>query len=234
MLQTILKNVQVAETEKNLVCQDTGLAVYYCSVGEHFPLHPARIYAALPGAELTVTDVGLNPRRTALILCDMWDDHWCKSAARRVTEMAGPMNAVVKAARARGLALPDVHHFEAVPGHGLKVHVGQRSVLIGNRKLLIDYSISGKLDHSFVFPFNPDADVILPFIAIELRGKDKVRVSPRVMIAEDFSYFQEQVPGVFFFVGVTPLDVRAARAAGMPVVRYDCRCAQTCSRPVCQ
>ncbi len=54
---------------------------------------------------------------------------------------------------------------------------GFRSVkYIGTRKLLIDYSISGKLDHSFVFPFNPDADVILPFIAIELRGKDKLRV----------------------------------------------------------
>ena len=39
-------------------------------------------------------------RRTALIICDMWDDHWCKSAARRVAELAGPMNEVVKAARA--------------------------------------------------------------------------------------------------------------------------------------
>ena len=47
VLQTILKNVTVAEEEKNLVCQDTGIAVYYCKVGEHFPLHPARIYAAL-------------------------------------------------------------------------------------------------------------------------------------------------------------------------------------------
>ena len=47
VLQTILKNVTVAEDEKNLVCQDTGIAVYYCKVGEHFPLHPARIYAAL-------------------------------------------------------------------------------------------------------------------------------------------------------------------------------------------
>jgi fumarate hydratase subunit alpha/L(+)-tartrate dehydratase alpha subunit len=47
VLQTILRNVNVAEEEKNLVCQDTGLAVYYCSVGERFPLHPARIYAAL-------------------------------------------------------------------------------------------------------------------------------------------------------------------------------------------
>ena len=47
VLQTILRNVTVAEDEKNLVCQDTGIAVYYCQVGEHFPLHPARIYAAL-------------------------------------------------------------------------------------------------------------------------------------------------------------------------------------------
>ena len=47
VLQTILRNVQVAEDEKNLVCQDTGIAVYYCRVGEHFPLHPVRIYEAL-------------------------------------------------------------------------------------------------------------------------------------------------------------------------------------------
>ena len=41
--------------------------------------------------------------RTALIICDMWDDHWCKSAARRVGEMAGPMNEVVKKARSKGI-----------------------------------------------------------------------------------------------------------------------------------
>ncbi len=44
-----------------------------------------------------------NPKETALIICDMWDDHWCKSAARRVTELAGPMNEVVNAARAKGV-----------------------------------------------------------------------------------------------------------------------------------
>ena len=40
-----------------------------------------------------------NPRQTALIVCDMWDDHWCRSAARRVGELAGPMNEVIKTAR---------------------------------------------------------------------------------------------------------------------------------------
>src|SRR6187431_2937897 len=44
-----------------------------------------------------------EPKKTALIICDMWDDHWCKSAARRVGEMAGPLNAVVKAARTQGV-----------------------------------------------------------------------------------------------------------------------------------
>jgi tartrate/fumarate subfamily iron-sulfur-dependent hydro-lyase alpha chain len=48
VLDTIIRNIKVAdETEKTLVCQDTGIAVYYCRVGEHFPLHPARIYEAL-------------------------------------------------------------------------------------------------------------------------------------------------------------------------------------------
>jgi len=47
VLNTILKNVAVADEQKNLVCQDTGIPVYYCRVGEHFPLHPARIYVAL-------------------------------------------------------------------------------------------------------------------------------------------------------------------------------------------
>ena len=41
--------------------------------------------------------------KTALIICDMWDDHWCKSAARRVGEMAGPMNEMVNAAREKGV-----------------------------------------------------------------------------------------------------------------------------------
>jgi tartrate/fumarate subfamily iron-sulfur-dependent hydro-lyase alpha chain len=47
VLETIHRNVEVADGEKNLVCQDTGIAVYHARVGEHFPLHPARIYEAL-------------------------------------------------------------------------------------------------------------------------------------------------------------------------------------------
>src|SRR5581483_10051925 len=37
VLNTIVKNVAVADEQNNLVCQDTGIAVYTCRVGEHFP-----------------------------------------------------------------------------------------------------------------------------------------------------------------------------------------------------
>lgn len=40
--------------------------------------------------------------KTAVIVCDMWDDHYCPSAAARVREMAPRMNEVLKAARNKG------------------------------------------------------------------------------------------------------------------------------------
>ena len=47
--------------------------------------------------------VNWAPKKTVLIICDMWDDHWCKGAARRVVEMAGPLNEVVRTARSKGV-----------------------------------------------------------------------------------------------------------------------------------
>jgi tartrate/fumarate subfamily iron-sulfur-dependent hydro-lyase alpha chain len=47
ILETINTNVAVADERKNLVCQDTGIAVFYVRVGERFGLHPARIEQAL-------------------------------------------------------------------------------------------------------------------------------------------------------------------------------------------
>lgn len=42
---------------------------------------------------------------TALLVCDMWDDHWCPSAARRGAALAQRMNPVIAAARARGVQI---------------------------------------------------------------------------------------------------------------------------------
>lgn len=44
-----------------------------------------------------------KPGETCVVVCDMWDDHWCRRAAGRVAEMAPRMNAFLKAARAKGM-----------------------------------------------------------------------------------------------------------------------------------
>ena len=46
-----------------------------------------------------------NPSETAIIICDMWDTHWCKGAAERVAEMAPFMNNVISIARDRGILI---------------------------------------------------------------------------------------------------------------------------------
>ena len=40
--------------------------------------------------------------KTALVVCDMWDKHWCPESTARVAELAPRVNAVAAAARARG------------------------------------------------------------------------------------------------------------------------------------
>ena len=44
-----------------------------------------------------------DPNETAIIICDMWNQHWCKGATDRVAELAPVMNQVVAAARAKGV-----------------------------------------------------------------------------------------------------------------------------------
>lgn len=41
--------------------------------------------------------------KTAIVVCDMWDQHWCQGATRRVGQMAPRMNKVLHAARRAGV-----------------------------------------------------------------------------------------------------------------------------------
>ena len=58
--------------------------------------------------------------KTAIIVCDMWDDHWCKSASRRVGELAGPMNRVLETARQRGVFIIHAPSTTVAPYKGTK------------------------------------------------------------------------------------------------------------------
>ena len=46
-----------------------------------------------------------NPAQTCVVICDMWDRHWCKGATARVREMAPHMNQLVTNLRDRGVLI---------------------------------------------------------------------------------------------------------------------------------
>src|SRR5438445_12305001 len=65
----------------------------------------SRIHSSTDTNEWRVVEkpVTWDPKKTALVICDMWDKHWCKGATERVAEMAPRMNQVVSEARKRGV-----------------------------------------------------------------------------------------------------------------------------------
>jgi len=59
-----------------------------------FTLHARRLHDG--------TTVQWKPSETAVIICDMWDAHWCRSATRRCGELAPRIDRFAKAARQAG------------------------------------------------------------------------------------------------------------------------------------
>lgn len=47
-------------------------------------------------------DATWEAKKTAVVICDMWDKHWCDNSTARVAEMAPRMNELVVEARKRG------------------------------------------------------------------------------------------------------------------------------------
>jgi nicotinamidase-related amidase len=45
------------------------------------------------------------PERSAFILCDIWDDHWCKEASKRCDVIAQAVAPLVEAARKQGVTI---------------------------------------------------------------------------------------------------------------------------------
>jgi len=46
-----------------------------------------------------------DPKQTAIIICDMWNQHWCKGATSRVGELAPRMNEIARKARNKGVLI---------------------------------------------------------------------------------------------------------------------------------
>ena len=65
---------------------------------------------------------------------------WLVASAEQPSEH--PLaKAIVEHAKQRGLKLAEPTAFEAIPGHGLRATVDERTVLVGNRELMCDSNI---------------------------------------------------------------------------------------------
>ena len=96
VLDIMLQNIDVAEGDQNLVCQDTGTVVFWLEVGEDCPLSMGRVAAAVKkGTERATLEHPLRP-----------------NAVHPVTRQNTMTNT--------GRHVP-VLHFEFVPGDGLKL-----------------------------------------------------------------------------------------------------------------
>ncbi len=101
------------------------------------------------------------------------------SGMRSSEEDAKPENreAAAQAAKERATKAAEQETKNREIATALAKEAGYRSVsYVGKGKFLIDYAISGTLSHSFVFPYNSDAEAVFPFIAIEVRQGNVVRV----------------------------------------------------------
>ena len=59
-----------------------------------------------PGTSRTSEKIlSWDSAHTAVIICDMWNRHWCRGATRRVGELAPAMNQTIAAARAKGILI---------------------------------------------------------------------------------------------------------------------------------
>ena len=67
--------------------------------------HREAVTKASEGSKTVNKTIEWSPQKTALIVVDMWDDHWCEGRPKRVEEMAGPMNKLIAEARNRGVLI---------------------------------------------------------------------------------------------------------------------------------
>jgi hypothetical protein len=69
-------------------------------------LHARRHVETQPGSKNfrpQFETLAWDGRKTAIVVCDMWDKHWCPASTARVGEMAPRMNEVLVAARKKGV-----------------------------------------------------------------------------------------------------------------------------------
>lgn len=83
-----------------------------------------------------------KPKVTDLITNNLSSEDILILAASAEKASEHPLGeAIVKAAEDKGFVLKSIREFDAIPGHGIKVIIDEKEVLLGNKKLMIDKKI---------------------------------------------------------------------------------------------
>src|SRR5213593_866343 len=100
---------------KRICCFATGVLTLACAVSADRKEHTVKLSLNLRSRVETpagssqwkeVTRLQEFPaRETAILICDMWNQHWCRSATRRCDAIAQKVAPVIETARARGVTI---------------------------------------------------------------------------------------------------------------------------------
>jgi len=84
-------------------------------------------------------------KKTAVIICDMWDNHWCKGAAARVKEMAPRMNDLLNHLREIGCVIihcpsDTMSYYETAPQRINTLNLAEKGAITVNEtnRLMIE------------------------------------------------------------------------------------------------
>ena len=179
------------------------VAFLYCGGAATEPAESFALSARSRAADGSTSEQNLRwePSESAIVVCDMWDRHWCDSATMRVGEMAPRMNDVLAAARELGVRV--VHAPSSVVGYYEATPFRQRILAAPTVeppvpinpwcnlepdkeiKLPIDDSDGGCDDESPVESYTAWSK---QHAAIKMMGEDVVSDDGR----EVFNYFRQQ------------------------------------------
>jgi len=116
-------------------------AATFATAAETLSLVTRRRVADKAGAFHIVQErVEWDASKTAAIVCDMWDRHWCQGATRRVGQMVPAMNALLTQAREKGVLI--VHAPSSTMGH-YKDHPARKRALAAPRAKDLPAKIGG-------------------------------------------------------------------------------------------
>ena len=106
-----------------------GISLTTCLAADpdHLSLKGRRLVADSANTQrwdVVETPLNWDTRHTAAVICDMWDQHWCKGATARVGEMAPRMNQLIGELRKRGVFIihcpsSTLKFYENTPGRKL-------------------------------------------------------------------------------------------------------------------